>query len=262
MPTSALPWYLKAVLRVAIPAACLAALYLSIPGEIAMARTAGWSETYAYAMPVCVSVYALAAAAIAAYRRKMRLPGQVTALIGAAMALVLAMCAQSIAHLIQQNYMGTSAVLVVAVSCVPPIVVAHLMHMAETPSQQRTASEEMEDLQAIIERLRDELLESHGATAALLSTRIKGVANGYAGLSAVAEPLSQETGTLIEELEDLLKEAAAEPRKPRAAVSQEVIERAAESLRQQGQKVTGSALAKALGVGESTGYRYLKSLTA
>lgn len=262
MPSSALPWYLKFVLRVAIPAACLAALYLSIPGEIAMARTAGWSENYAYAMPVCVSVYALAAAAIAAYRRKMQLPGQWTALIGAAMALVLAMCAQSIAHLISQDYMGTSAVLVVAVSCVPPVVVAHLMHMAETPSQVKTASEEIEERDAMISLLRAEVSDLLSQKAVSLSSAAAHVALGVRAATESAEELHEEVGTLIENLEEELKAAEKAPRKPKAAVPLTVVQRAAKSLQEQGERVTGASLAKALGVAESTGYRYKAMLSA
>ncbi|MFI2423918.1 hypothetical protein ACH5A7_07395 [Streptomyces sp. NPDC018955] len=109
MPASAMPWYIKAVLRIALPAACLAALYLSIPGEISLAKTAGWSDEYAPAMPVCLGVYLLSAGFIATYRRKMRLPGQTTALTGALMALILAMSARSISHLIEQTCMAGSA---------------------------------------------------------------------------------------------------------------------------------------------------------
>ncbi|MEN8653565.1 hypothetical protein ABCR94_23900 [Streptomyces sp. 21So2-11] len=249
MNSSALPWYVKLVLRVAIPAACLAALYLSIPGEIAMARTAGWSENYAYAMPVCVSVYALAAAAIAAYRRRAQLPGQVTALIGAGMALVLAMCAQSISHLMAQDYMGTSALLVVAVSAVPPLVIAHMMHMAETPSQVKTAAEEMEELRAVILSLTVEV-----AGSLLLGSRDLARECDY--LAARAGELSQETEETSQELHLRLVEAGRKKGGSRGAVPLEEVEAVGRELKRKGVKITGPKLAEALGIAESTAYRY------
>jgi soluble cytochrome b562 len=157
------PWYLKACLWIGLPLAVVGGIYLSLPGEIALAEAAGWSEDYSFAMPVCVSVYALVAGAIATYRRKMRLPGQRTALVGAAASLALAMSAQSIAHLIQQDYMGMSGFLVVAVSCVPPLTVFHLVHMAETPSAVLTATEQMDEMEGTIKRLETELKETRKA---------------------------------------------------------------------------------------------------
>ncbi|MBT2609916.1 hypothetical protein J7I97_16950 [Streptomyces sp. ISL-87] len=243
--STALPWYVKAVLRVAIPAACLAALFLSIPGEIAMARAAGWSETYSYAMPICVSVYALAAAAIAAYRRRAGLPGQVTALIGAAVALLLAICAQSISHLMAQDYMGTSAVLVVAVSSVPPLVIAHMMHMAETPSQELTASEEMEIMKRVISSYMEE-------TSGTLLDNARTLMREYDYLTARAGELAGEAREEALAADSRLRRPTAK----RAAASEAEIRAAAQALKAKGEKLTGANLAAVLGVAESTGYRY------
>ncbi|MFE5542731.1 hypothetical protein ACFQ71_02815 [Streptomyces sp. NPDC056534] len=252
MSSSALPWYVKFVLRVAIPAACLAALYLSIPGEIAMARTAGWSEGYAYAMPVCVSVYALAAAAIAAYRRKANLPGQMTALIGAAMALALAICAQSISHLIQQNYMGSSAALVVAVSAVPPLVIAHMMHMAETPSQVRTADEEKAELRGMIDYLSLRLVDAISPEAGAMVSRSQAVTSQHQALTQVAEDLTEQAEKLVLEIEQELAETS---RRGAGAVTEETVQAAAKRLRQMGEKVTVKKVCEVLGVSEATFYR-------
>jgi hypothetical protein len=247
--SSALPWYVKLVLRVAVPAACLAALYLSIPGEIAMARTAGWSEHYAPAMPICVSVYALAAAAIAAYRRKASLPGQVTALIGAVVALALAICAQSISHLIQQSYMGSSAVLVVAVSSVPPLVIAHMMHMAETPSQVKTADDEKAELRGMIDYLSEELTTSLGSQSLTLVSRAAGIVREIENLSKTTEGLAEEAEKVSQEVEESLTAP-----KPKALAAR--IVRARESLKAEGSKVTVDAVCKSLGISQATYYRY------
>lgn len=265
MPSSALPWYLKGILYVGIPSACLAALYLSIPGEVALARTAGWSAHYAPAMPVCLSVYALSAGAIAAYRRKMALPGQLTALIGSLMALVLAMSAQSISHLIEQSYMSTSAFLVVAVSCVPPLTIAHLVHMAETPAQVRTASEEMDDMRRLLHAYMTETADSLISGSGSLIRK-------YDHVSAEASALCEAAAQVLREAEDVVAEAeramAAEDddeshgnrRGPRKAVPADKIKAAAKELEMSGEKVTGGRLAALLGVSPATGTRYMQDV--
>jgi len=130
-----LPWYARVVFRAGPPLAMVAALLMSIPGEIHMATLAGWTPGYARLMPVCVSIYAASAAIVAAVSKKFSLPGRKSALLGAAAALGLAVSAQTIAHLIQLNYMDMSGVLVAGVSCVPPLVVAHMLHMAASPER-------------------------------------------------------------------------------------------------------------------------------
>lgn len=252
---SATPWYIRGILYVALPAACVAALYLSIPGEVALARTAGWSEHYAPAMPVCLSVYALSAGAIATYRRKMELPGQLTALVGSLMALLLAMSAQSISHLIEQDYMNSSALLVVAVSCVPPLTIAHLVHMAETPSQVKTTSQQMTELTGMIDYLSVELthvLSSHTDEALTYS---RNLATAYDKLTAGVQELIEGAESDAERID-----AALSPRRgggPKKAVPEEKIKEAARELKAKGKRVSGPNLAALLGVGESTAARYI-----
>lgn len=243
----AVPWYIKAVLYVAIPAAVLAALYLSIPGEMALARTVGWTERYAPAMPVCLSVYALAAGAISWYRRKMRLPGERTALIGGVLALALAMSAQSISHLIEQSYMGTSAALVVAVSCVPPLVIAHLIHMAETPSEVRSASEEMEELRAALYTFTAE-------TAASLIGRSQTLVREYDYVKGRAGELTEAAELENGRWDEVLHEAEKKPRRKTVALTQR-IEQTRTALASQGGKVTVAMICDALGISEATYYR-------
>ncbi|MFE9442461.1 hypothetical protein ACFYO2_26445 [Streptomyces sp. NPDC006602] len=254
MSTSATPWYIKGILYVALPAACLAALYLSIPGEVDLARTAGWSERYAPAMPVCLSVYALSAGAIATYRRKMKLPGQVTALIGSVMALLLAMSAQSISHLIEQSYMEGSALLVVAVSCVPPLTIAHLVHMAETPTQVKSAAEELEELRDLTQTLMTALVASE--SRALLSHSGR-VLVEVERVSQTVEELTEEAEELSEELEGSLNEGrAAKPRRKVLALTRETIEQTRETLKAEGKKPTVERVCEALGISQASYYRY------
>ncbi|MEU6765941.1 hypothetical protein ABZ916_25925 [Streptomyces sp. NPDC046853] len=256
---SATPWYIKAVLRLALPAACLAALYLSIPGEIALAKSAGWSDHYAPAMPICLSVYALAAGAISTYRRKMKLPGQFTALIGALMALMLAMSAQSISHLIAQSYMEGSAILTVAVSCIPPLVIGHLVHMAETPSAVQSAAEELEELREVAHNLMTEVAASQAVNLALGTA---GVLRSVKTVTEIAADLTGETKELNGRLQEAIEEEegrqeAGEKQKRRhLALTRDKIEETRKSLAAQGEKVTVDSVCKALRISPATYYRY------
>ncbi|MGW2364991.1 hypothetical protein ACWCZ5_05350 [Streptomyces sp. NPDC001667] len=115
-----MPWYLWLVLA--------GALVMSAPGEYRLAVVAGWSPAVALVMPLVVSVYGAVAAYVADKTPK-RSPERRAAVLGAAGALALALAFQMTAHLMAAGYMSESAWMVAAVSGVPPLVVAHLMHM-------------------------------------------------------------------------------------------------------------------------------------
>lgn len=109
------------------------ALLMCAPGEYHLARAAGWSEQFAYGMPVVLSAYAGIAAAVASTRRKGD-RGLWSAVIGACLALSLAMAAQVVSHLIGTGHVRASQPWLIAVtSLVPPAVVGHLLHLAATP---------------------------------------------------------------------------------------------------------------------------------
>ncbi|MFC8099468.1 DUF2637 domain-containing protein [Streptomyces sp. NPDC057363] len=264
--SSTMPWYLKAVLYVGLPSACLAALYLSIPGEVALARTAGWSEQYSYAMPVCLSVYALVAGAIATYRRKASLPGQATALAGAIFAGLLAMSAQSISHLIAQDYMGTSAVLVVAVSCVPPLTIFHLVHMAETPSEVQTADEKLRESQELNRTLMVALVASESASLTSYSSQIVAeVERASERTEELTEWASQESEALSKELEEAQR--ASTPKASRQwgkvrAITRETVEGTVRQLQKEGAEVKVATVADALGISTSSWWRLPKDVRA
>ncbi|MEU5417689.1 hypothetical protein [Streptomyces sp. NPDC020667] len=118
--TERMPWYLWLVLA--------GALVMSAPGEYRLAVVAGWSPVVAWVMPLVVSVYGAVAAYVADKTPK-RSPERRAAVLGAAGALALALAFQMTAHLMTAGYMSESAWMVAAVSGVPPLVVAHLMHM-------------------------------------------------------------------------------------------------------------------------------------
>ncbi|AMW13329.1 hypothetical protein A4E84_29835 [Streptomyces qaidamensis] len=106
-----------------------AALALSAPGEYRLALLAGWTPPFAAVMPLVMSLYAGVAAAIASSLTKGS-PERRQANVGAVLALLLAMTAQVIAHLIEAGYLVKGPAVVVAVSAVPPLVAAHTLHLA------------------------------------------------------------------------------------------------------------------------------------
>ena len=261
MPTEQLPWYAKLVLKVGTPASVITALIMAIPGETSMARQAGWSDNYSAAMPICISIYAACAAVIANTKRKQRSPGWRGAFVGALLALGLALSAQAIAHLIAQHYMFWSAGLTVGVSCIPPLVVAHMLHMASTPADSNPVP------------VREE----------------EGTTNGFSFFDqdqtpeddpepwtdepyevpqqpAMVPPVLVAANTVAEEIPgqmsiyDTVDEPAAPRRPGRPAPDMRRIAAAAERISSSGQMITGHSLAKALGVSVRTGYRYLDSL--
>lgn len=132
MTTVTLPPYARWAATAGRPVVLVAALAMSAPGEYDLARYAGWGSATAALMPVVVSAYAAVAAVIAA-ARPAGTPGRSSALWGAMAALGLALAAQVVAHLIAAGHMTSGPWLVGATSAVPPLVVAHMLHLAATP---------------------------------------------------------------------------------------------------------------------------------
>jgi hypothetical protein len=109
------------------------ALLMCAPGEYHLAETAGWDDPFTYGMPVVLSAYAGIAAAVASTRRRGD-RGRWSAIIGACLALGLAMAAQVVSHLITTGHViADQPVLIAVTSLVPPAVVGHLLHLAASP---------------------------------------------------------------------------------------------------------------------------------
>lgn len=216
-----LPWYAKIVFKLGRPVVLVAALLMSIPGEIHLAVVAGWDHDVAKLMPVCVSVYAACSAVIADVAKRRNLPTRRSALIGAVAALALALCAQDISHLISQNYMGSSAVLVSLVSAVPPMVVAHMLHMAAAPAVTASVVE-------VEEVTSEDEFEGEGGQLALI------------------DPATGQAGT--------------KRRRGRKGKTLEEVLAAAEYVAKGGQKLSAETLGQALGLSARQGRRYLGML--
>lgn len=137
-PPPAEPWYARLATTAGRPAVLAATLIMSMPGEYHVAKFAGWSDPWAYGMPFSLSAYAGIAAVVAATRPK-GARGRVSATIGAGFAIVLALAAQVVAHLVQTGHMDHNQAWLIAVtSMVPPAVLAHLLHLAATPVAKAT----------------------------------------------------------------------------------------------------------------------------
>ncbi|MGC4928066.1 hypothetical protein [Streptomyces sp. DT117] len=268
MSTLHMPWYARAVFTTGRPLVLVAALVMSIPGEVRMAELAGWHGWITWLMPVCVSAYAACAAVISDIRRRAKAPGRVTATIGAGVALGLALAAQVVAHLIDRGYMETSAVLVAAVSAVPPLVVAHMLHMAAMPAAQVTAAEQLRDLEEMATYLAGELAEVLDLAGRYLVSKSHGIANTYEELAEAATDLTATVEELVDELTGELAEAEKAEQKPRRqstakkGVDLTVVKEAVDALTAEGAKVTGPTLAERLGCSVRSGYRYLETVKA
>ena len=132
------PWYVTAAIRYGRPTALLVALLMCAPGEIHLAALAGWSSTWSYGAPATMSLYALIGA-ICADQLPASDPKRRSARLGAALALLLAMSAQVVDHLISAHYLpARSVALIAVVSAVPPLAAWHIISIAARPPADAT----------------------------------------------------------------------------------------------------------------------------
>lgn len=125
------------------------ALLMCAPGEYHLAENAGWNDPFTYGMPVVLSAYAGIAAAVASTRRPGD-RGRWSAIIGACLALGLAMAAQVVSHLITTGHViADQPVLIAVTSLVPPAVVGHLLHLAASPPETRQDAQDADASQAV-----------------------------------------------------------------------------------------------------------------
>ncbi|MFD4542476.1 hypothetical protein [Streptomyces bauhiniae] len=202
------------------------ALAMSAPGEYQLARAAGWSETVASGMPVCMSVYACFAVWFVETRRKGE-KGRGTAVVGAVGALAMTVVGQIIAHWIAAGFMQSSMALTAAVSTVPGIVAGHVAHMII-----RAAREVPAEAELVVE-------DEHQDPAAV-----------------PVQPTLDGEVTPVDEV----AKARAKRRPGRPTPSLDEIKAAAKALIADGREVTGPNLAKHMGRDRRTGSRYLKKL--
>jgi hypothetical protein len=144
----AAPFWVRGLTSGGRPVVLGVALLMCAPGEYHLAETAGWNDPFTYGMPVVVSAYAGIAAAVASTRRRGD-RGRWSAIIGACLALSLAMAAQVVSHLITTGHViADQPVLIAVTSLVPPAVVGHLLHLAASPPDAHQDAQDTENVPA------------------------------------------------------------------------------------------------------------------
>lgn len=133
------PWWVNILTDWGRPVVAAVVLTMCAPGEHYIAHTAGWSERLAWGMPFVLTAYAGISAVVATKRPKGS-PGKRTAVWGAILSILLAMTAQPIAHLYQRGLIhGHQFALTIIASCVPALVLGHLLHLAVSHVLTRTS---------------------------------------------------------------------------------------------------------------------------
>lgn len=222
----------------------------------------------AWLMPLVVSLYAAVAAVIAAVRPK-GMASRRSAQIGAGAALGLAAGGGASAGGRLHGHVGRSGGRCLGV---PPLVVAHMMHLAATPA---TAAAEADtvaeaagaDLVAVpvAEAVAAPVAGgSAGVPAGAVTApgQVAGRVGDVAGVAVlpgldwpqVAGGDGQVSGHLPGQVTSLATRAAAGGRRP------EQVRAAVAALEAAGRPVTGQTVGEALGVAERTGRRYLAAL--
>ncbi|MCP3817817.1 hypothetical protein NLX86_06605 [Streptomyces sp. A3M-1-3] len=135
-PSPRPPWWIRAFTTAGRPVIAVVVLGMCAPGEHHLAVLAGWDDTLAWGMAGVLAAYAGIAAAVAS-SRPAGAPGKRSAVAGAFLSLGAAMAAQPVSHMFVTGHLSseprTPLALVIAVSCVPPLVLGHLLHLAATP---------------------------------------------------------------------------------------------------------------------------------
>lgn len=130
------PWWVRWFTNAGRPTVAVVVLIMCAPGEHHLAVLAGWDGRLGWGMAAVLAAYAGIAASVASNRPK-GAPGKTSAVVGAFVSLGAAMAAQPVSHLFVTGHWSAQphapAWLVVLVSCVPPLVFGHLLHLAATP---------------------------------------------------------------------------------------------------------------------------------
>ncbi|MFI1728202.1 MerR family transcriptional regulator [Streptomyces acidicola] len=144
-PSHRVPWWVRWFTNAGRPIVAVVVLIMCAPGEHHLAVLAGWDGRLAWGMAAVLAAYAGIAASVAS-NRPAGSPGKTSAVVGAFVSLGAAMAAQPVSHLFVTGWLSATPrapwQLVVVVSCVPPLVFGHLLHLAATPVTQATETAE------------------------------------------------------------------------------------------------------------------------
>lgn len=135
-PPQPVPWWVRWFTDAGRPVVAIVVLVMCAPGEHHLAVLAGWDTRLAWGMAAVLAAYAGIAASVAS-KRPAGAPGRLSAIVGAFVSLGAAMAAQPVSHMFVTGHLSSSPRtplwLVIVVSCVPPLVFGHLLHLAATP---------------------------------------------------------------------------------------------------------------------------------
>lgn len=130
------PLWVRAFTTGGRPTVAIIVMLMCAPGEHHLGHLAGWDSNLAWGMAAVLAAYAGIATVVASNRPK-DAPGKRSAVWGAWISLAAAMMAQPVSHLFVTGWLSASPrapwLLVIAVSCAPPLALGHLLHLAATP---------------------------------------------------------------------------------------------------------------------------------
>lgn len=130
------PWWVPIFTDWGRPLAAVVVLVLCAPGEKHLAELVGWHGWLSWGWAGLLSLYAGISAVVATVRPR-GTRGKLTAVLGAILSLLLAMAAQPLSHMFVTGWMTAEPRpplwLVVTVSCIPPFILGHLLHLAASP---------------------------------------------------------------------------------------------------------------------------------
>jgi hypothetical protein len=146
------PLWVRAFTAGGRPAVAVTVLLMCASGEHHLAVLAGWDSRLAWGMAAVLAAYAGIAAVVAGTRPR-GVPGHRSAVLGAVLSLGLAMSAQPVSHMFVTGHWSAQPAapvwLVWVVSCIPPLVLGHLLHLAATPLPR--AGQRVTDMTAAVE---------------------------------------------------------------------------------------------------------------
>ncbi|WP_407553098.1 hypothetical protein QOM21_23955 [Streptomyces sp. Pv4-95] len=155
-PAPRIPWWATLFTDAGRPIVAILVMVMCAPGEHHLGVLAGWDTRLAWGMASVLAAYA-GIAAVVASRRPAGAPGKTSAVVGAWLALGAAMAAQPVSHLFVTGHWSATphapAWLVITVSCVPPLVLGHLLHLAATPVVTPSASVDTPSSAPVVERV-------------------------------------------------------------------------------------------------------------
>ena len=191
------PWWVDVLTNWGRPVVAVVVLTMCAPGEHYLAHTAGWSSRLAWGMPFVLTAYAGISAVVATKRPKGS-PGKRTAVAGAILSIAVAMAAQPIAHLYQRGLInGYQTQLTIVASCIPALVLGHLLHLAVSPVPASVPAVVLiEDRDTVSPRTEDKTEDTKTVPGDVLTART-GQTAGFVTVSSEDKPVPEDEDNAV-----------------------------------------------------------------